>query len=112
MNIDDLTIGQARKIASQFSTPACNPAKIGDYGLQIVVLDRGFVYVGNVEIDGDWCLITAARNVRRWGTSKGLGELAASGPLKDTVLDPAGRVRAPLRALIALIKCDAAKWSR
>ncbi len=82
-----------------------------DHGKQIVVLDRGFVYVGDVTIDGDWCLISNAQNVRRWGTSKGLGELAASGPLKATVLDPAGTVRAPMRALIAMLACEAGKWT-
>lgn len=40
-------------------------------GTAIVVLDRGFVYVGQVTIDGDWCVITDAQNVRRWGTTRG-----------------------------------------
>ena len=71
-------------------------------GFAIIVLDRGFVYVGDVEIDGDWCVIKNAQNIRRWGTTKGLGELV-SGPTKDTVLDPAGTVRAPMRAVISVI---------
>ena len=79
---------------------------------QIAILDRGFVFVGNVAIEGDWLLITDAQNVRRWGTSRGLGELAAKGPLKDTVLDPAGAVRVPLRALVGLIKCEASSWKK
>jgi len=80
-------------------------------GRQIVVLDRGFVYVGDVTLAGDFVTIESAQNVRRWGTSKGLGELAAKGPQRNTVLDPAGTVRAPMRALITLIACDAAAWS-
>ena len=79
---------------------------------QIAILDRGFVFVGNVAIEGDWLLITDAQNVRRWGTSRGLGELAAKGPLKDTVLDPAGAVRVPVRAWDGLIKCEAASWKK
>jgi hypothetical protein len=72
---------------------------------QIVVLDRGFIYVGRVEIQGDMVTITNARNIRRWGTSKGLGELANDGPTPKTQLDTAGTVTAPLRAVIHFIEC-------
>jgi hypothetical protein len=78
---------------------------------QIVIADRGFVWVGDVELAADWCVITNASQVRRWGTTNGLGELAASGPLEKTVLDFAGTVRIPLRALIGLIDCEASKWT-
>lgn len=78
---------------------------------QIVILDRGFVFVGDVAQDGDWLVISGAKNVRRWGTSKGLGELAASGPLPNTRLDDAGVVRAPLRAVIGTIDCEPTKWA-
>lgn len=76
-------------------------------GFAIVVLDRGFVYVGNVQCDADWCVITDARNIRVWGTTKGLGELT-TGPTDKTVLDHVGTVRAPMRAVISVIE---AKWS-
>ena len=79
--------------------------------LQIVILDRGFIYVGNVDISGDWVTITNARNIRRWGTTNGLGELAKSGPLKDSVLDPAGTVRAPIRSVVGMIECEASAWT-
>ena len=78
--------------------------------VQIVVLDRGFVYVGDVTIGDQWVTIRNACNVRRWGTSKGLGELAKSGPTANSVIDPAGLVRAPLRALIGMIECEASSW--
>ena len=71
---------------------------------QIVVLDRGFVYVGNVTIRDGWVNIQNARNIRVWGTTKGLGELR-NGPLKDTILDDCGIVLAPLKSLIHLISC-------
>lgn len=79
-------------------------------GRQIVVLDRGWVYTGSVTLAGDFVIIENAANIRRWGTTKGLGELAAKGPQRNTVLDPVGTVRAPQRALIALIDCDRAAW--
>lgn len=78
---------------------------------QIAILDRGFVYVGDCEVAGDWLTISNAKNVRRWGTSGGLGELAADGPQPKTILDPAGTVRAPLRSLVGMIDCEPGKWS-
>lgn len=80
-------------------------------GKQIVILDRGFVYVGDVEIDGDWMIISNAQNVRVWGTTKGLGELAECGPTAKTVLDPAGTLRAPLRAVIGCLETEGSKWT-
>jgi hypothetical protein len=78
--------------------------------IKIVVLDRGFVYVGNVAIKDDFVVITGANNLRAWGTSKGLGELV-KGPLPSTKLDKVGTVRAPLRALISLIDVEQSKWN-
>ena len=75
-------------------------------GAQIVVLDRGYVYQGNVTRTGDMITISMAKNVRRWGTTKGLGQLAAAGPQLNTVLDDAGTVLAPMRAVIHFIACQ------
>lgn len=73
-------------------------------GQNIVVLDRGFVYVGDVHISGDFLQITNAKNIRYWGTKNGLGELR-DGPRPETKLDVVGDVIAPLRALIHLVPC-------
>ena len=78
--------------------------------LKIVILDRGHVLVGNVKIDGDWIETTNASVIRRWGTTRGLGEIAMNGPTKETILDPIGTVRSPVRALIGLVDCEAGKW--
>jgi hypothetical protein len=74
-------------------------------GQHIVVLDRGFVYVGEIEISEEWIKISNAKNIRVWGTKKGLGELR-DGPTKDTTLDDCGEVFAPRKALISLIPCN------
>ena len=79
-------------------------------GMQLAILDRGFVYVGDVKTDSEWGIISNAKNVRRWGTKEGLGELALKGPLPDTQLDDTGTVRAPMRSVIALIACNQRKW--
>jgi hypothetical protein len=73
-------------------------------GQHIVVLDRGFVYVGKIALDDEWVHISNAKNIRAWGTKNGLGELR-NGPLAETKLDPCGVVLAPRRALISLIPC-------
>ena len=77
--------------------------------IKIVALDRGFVYVGHVEVSADWVTITRAQNIRSWGTTKGLGELR-DGPLPNTKLDNVGTVKAPLRALISLIDVEQKAW--
>ena len=78
--------------------------------LQIAVLDRGFVYVGLVTRLADGIVIHHAQCIRRWGTSKGLGELALSGPQEQTKLDATGTVRAPMTSVMHLIDCNAAAW--
>lgn len=72
---------------------------------QIVVADRGWVWVGRTAEQGDKVVISDARNVRYWGTKRGIGQLALEGPQPDTKLDPAGTVVVPARAVIAVIAC-------
>lgn len=77
-----------------------------ELGLQIVVLDRGYVYAGTTSIEGDMVTISSAKNIRRWGTTKGLGELVNGPIVGKTVADNAGEVTAPLKAVIHFIKCN------
>lgn len=78
--------------------------------IKIVVLDRGYVYVGNVTLEENFVVIRNAKNIRYWGTTKGLGELV-NGPTPTTKLDIVGTVRANTKALINLIDVDQSKWS-
>lgn len=82
------------------------------YGMAIAVLERGFIYVGEVTRIGDEVHIKNAQNVRRWGTTAGLGQLATQGPQPNTKLDPAGSVIAPASALIHLIECKESAWAK
>jgi hypothetical protein len=84
-------------------------AKSLEGDIKIVILDRGFVYVGRVALAVDFLTITDAKNIRVWGTSQGLGELV-SGPKSATKLDQVGTVRVPMRALISLIDVEQSKW--
>jgi hypothetical protein len=59
----------------------------------IVAADRGWVFVGDCEKHKDGTMtIHNAKNIRRWGTSKGLGELT-NGPTEKTVFDEYGTVK-------------------
>lgn len=110
MELDDLTLGQAKQLAQMFG--AKSEAK-KEHGPAIVVLDRGFVYVGeNVTTDDSWCVIANSKNIRSWGTTKGLGELVLGGPTNSTKLDISGTVRAPLRAVISIHSLSAETWKK
>ncbi|MCJ7527504.1 MAG: hypothetical protein MUO37_05245 [Methyloceanibacter sp.] len=54
--------------------------------IKIVVLQRGWVYIGRFERNGNDCKLYNAYNIRLWGTTKGLPELV-NGATKDTKLD-------------------------
>lgn len=79
--------------------------------VRIVVLQRGWVVVGRYTEDGDSIALEGASVIRRWGTTKGLGELA-SGPLPSTVLDKAGSVQAPALGVVMTIRCEAGAWTK
>ena len=80
--------------------------------IQIVVLDRGFVYIGNVKENPTtgMYVISNAHNIRVWGTTKGLGELV-NGPTSKTVLDKVGTVRVFAKAITSVIDVDCKKWN-
>lgn len=78
---------------------------------KILVLQRGWVAIGRYHKDGADHVLADAAVVRRWGTAKGLGQLALSGPTLSTVLDPTGVVRAHELATVFVIDADARIWS-
>ena len=117
ININDITIGQARQLIALLHGNNAMPAATlheekENEGLCICVLDKGFVYVGELIIDanGKFFTIRNARNVRRWGTSEGLGQLAMLGKQENTVLDNAGTVRAMTSELKHWIQCRGEAW--
>ena len=84
------------------------PETKGD--IKIVVVDRGFVYVGHIdESDPNFVRLTGAYNIRVWGTTNGLGELV-QGPTSSTKLDKVGSIRIPERAVISIIDVEQASW--
>ena len=47
--------------------------------IRIVILQRGWVAVGRFSQSGSDCILEQASIIRKWGTTKGLGEIV-SGP--------------------------------
>lgn len=66
------------------------PAKVGVK--RIVIADRGWVFLGDCEDHEDGTItIRNCKNIRKWGTTKGLGQLS-TGPQTNTVADDYGTV--------------------
>ena len=99
----NLTMSEVRELiggttAAQATSGPCESPR-----RQIVVGERGWVFVGTVtRIGGDYVLADASV-IRVWGTTNGLGELAIKGKQSKTILDPCGTVRIPELAVIARI---------
>ena len=77
-------------------------------GFYIVVLDRGFVYVGDACRKADGLLVIKdSRNIRRWGANLCC---LVNGPVDATEYEFAGEVIAPWHAVMHFIKADKSKW--
>lgn len=77
----------------------------------IVVIEGRWNIVGQVtEAEDGSLVITKAYVIRYWGTTEGLGELAAGGPTLKTKLDAAGTVRVPIQSVILTLDTKAELW--
>jgi hypothetical protein len=74
---------------------------------RIVIAQRGWCFVGDYTEDGDDVTLSNASVIRTWGTTKGLGQLAADGPTSATKLDPCGTVRIHRLSIVATLDTDA-----
>lgn len=74
-----------------------------DLGKQIVVIDNGFVHVGDCSMQDGLLSIDNCKNIRAWGTTNGLGQLI-SGPTKDTKADSCGSVLVPINRVVFFLK--------
>lgn len=75
---------------------------------RIVALKERWVFIGeyHAATKTTKAKLTDASCIRRWGTTKGLGELALKGPTKDTVLDPCGEVILEPEAVLFSLICS------
>ena len=83
-----------------------------DGPIKIVILQRGWVMVGKFERNGSDCKLHNASVIRVWGTTKGLGEIAANGPISGkTVLDRTyGVVEFDYLTVVASVSVAEEKW--
>lgn len=72
-------------------------------GKQIVVIDNGFVHVGDCSINEGMLEIEGCKNIRIWGTNNGIGQLI-NGPTSKTVADNCGTVLIPISRVVFFLK--------
>lgn len=78
---------------------------------QIIIAQRGWVFVGDTRKEGDEIIIENASCIRKWGTpGKGIGHLAAEGPQPNTLLDYCGKVTIHQQAVVGRITCNFENW--
>jgi hypothetical protein len=80
-------------------------------GWNIVVVDNGFVFCGNCDGDAVTLLINSCKQLRQWGTTKGLGELV-NGPTPKTQADPIPCVLVPRSRVVFAIPVNPKAWSK
>jgi len=109
MDIDNLTYGELKQIAGMFSNPSdiTNP----NGSMRIVVLDRGWVVVGNLYLDKGEYRLDKGRVIRKWGTTDGLMQLANDGPTSNTKLESLGQIRFHIHSVVLQFDIqDKSKW--
>lgn len=95
---------------------ALKGVKVAPTKIQIVVLQRGWVYVGRFSQKGEQCHLTNAFNIRRWGTEFGLGEIAEKGPIPEGVgngptnLDKNSDLHFHEMTVVVRMDVDESKW--
>jgi hypothetical protein len=80
----------------------------------IAVIQGGWVKVGRLVEDvdlPDYVCLKNAKCVRKWGTTRGLSQIANDGPTNETILDDTADVYIPITSLIMNIACVQAKWA-
>ena len=78
---------------------------------KIIVIESGFVYIGNAvpfecHLLGKAIQVQRAQNIERWGTSEGLGQLANVGKQTNTRLRFTGTITVPVSKILHLIDVE------
>lgn len=109
INLNELTLGQIKDLQNLINGTTKLTTK-EDWGKQIVILQRGWVVLGDVTKEGEYFTVTNGFVIRRWGTKNGLGQLATEGKQTNTELEPTPKMRIHELTVINLIECDKDKW--
>jgi len=104
---DDMKVSELLKLVSALSGEKENSQSMhGEGDPVIVVLQRGHVAVGKWHQSGDYCWLTGASIVRRWGTTDGLGQLAKEGKQPETILDKSEQgIRFHILSVVCTFPC-------
>jgi hypothetical protein len=78
--------------------------------VKIVVLQRGWVYIGRLERNGNDCKLHNAYCIRVWGTTKGLPELVNGATSKTTLDKCDGVVEFDYLTVVYTITVNAKSW--
>ena len=110
MNLDELTIGQARSLAAMFERPTVKQAPEFENPVIAQFIGR-FVFVCDLRIEGDYCYLTKVRNVRYWESrDDGLGGLAKEGQASGDKIDNWPNQIIPLDKLGPVMPANKEKW--
>lgn len=112
MSIDDLNFGEIKGLIKLFGgTDDSSVSKTEEHGCCVIILDKGFIYVGDLSIVGKYIEIKRPMNLRSFDSSKGLLWHAENGK-EDTTLDSfkSGAVKAPLSSLEHFIPTKSELW--
>ncbi len=79
--------------------------------MTILILEAGNALVGELVDEGASVGLNNAYVIRRWGTTKGLGEIAYGGPTDKTRLDPCPPIRTHVLKVVFRMDCNDAAWA-
>ena len=111
MDIDQLTIGQAKHLSAMFSQkPESKPPKFD--GPVVAQFIGRFVFVCYLEIKDGFCYLSNVRNVRYWeARDNGLGDLATEGKIHGDKIDIWPDQVIPLDKLGPVMKASLEHWA-
>jgi hypothetical protein len=84
---------------------------MSELDIRLVICHRGWIWVGVYAREETEIVIRRAKCLRRWGTTRGLGELR-KGPTAKTILDEGGTVRLHPLQVINTLDVDALAWDK
>ena len=88
MNIEDMTIKQARELTAMFGGATATPQHPLVGKKVLALLPGRFIYMGTLEQVGSHYVLRDAQNIRYWKErDNGLGGLAANGPISGDKID-------------------------
>jgi hypothetical protein len=107
-----MEVSELLEVVKLMSGKKAKPETESGGDIKIAVLQMGWVAVGKYYRKGTECRLENAYIIRRWGTSEGLGELAAKGPLGETKLEPCPLpIRFHRSGEVFNLDCVVEKWA-